>query len=80
VPRFERRVDAQVVEHELQAVVEEEVGALERRRLAAQAREQLRRLADARQADERDDALRQPRYEPDAHGGDHAQGFLAADQ
>jgi hypothetical protein len=69
-----------VVEHKLQAVVEEEVAALQRRGASPQRREQLGGLAGRAQGDERGDARVQHRRELPAHPGDDAERPLRSHQ
>ena len=69
-----------MVEHELQALVEEEVGRVQRGQARAHGGQQRGGLLERRQRDERRDAAGQPGHEPPAHARDDAQGALAADQ
>ena len=69
-----------MVEHELQALVEEEVGGVQRGQARAHGRQQRRGLLERGQRDERRDAAGQPRHQPPAHARDDAQRALAADE
>ena len=73
-PRKGGVVAAVVVEHELQAVVEEELRGLQRGQARAQRREGGRGLVERAEGDEDGDARREQRHEPPADPRDDSEG------
>ncbi len=78
--RRHRRLAVQVLEHQRQPVVGEEVGRLQRRQLAAQHAPACPRRRPARPAGSAPPPAPARGHQPPAHGGDHAERALAAHQ